>query len=67
MPDPDTAVNLECLEGKWSVRVIEPGEEISREFDRKVHAVSWASGQRIRLGLDSFNEIGYDSRAQQSD
>ena len=40
--------------GEWFVRVVENGKEDSRSFGIKSHALSFAEGQQIRLGLDKI-------------
>ena len=42
---------LECT-GEWYVRVVEQGHETVKTFDLEFFAISYAEGQRIRLGLE---------------
>jgi hypothetical protein len=39
---------------RWSVRVVEHGVMIEREFSFETQALAWASGQRIRLNLPNL-------------
>jgi hypothetical protein len=49
-----------CIEvveacGEWFVRVTEKdGNSFTRSFEHKDYAVSFAEGQKTRLGLDKF-------------
>ncbi|TPL88676.1 hypothetical protein [Mesorhizobium sp. B2-3-12] len=44
--------------GEWFVRVVEAdGEVNTRSFDHKDHAVSFAEGQRARLGIEAFERL----------
>lgn len=40
--------------GEWFVRVVEEDQELTRTFEIESFALSFAEGQRIRLGLDKF-------------
>ncbi|ARP64373.1 hypothetical protein A9K65_014055 [Mesorhizobium sp. WSM1497] len=42
---------------EWVVRVIEADQEITRSFDLKWFAFSFAEGQRMRLGLTQFKRL----------
>jgi hypothetical protein len=39
--------------GEWQVRVVEKDQELTRSFETEAFALSFAEGQRIRLGLQS--------------
>ncbi|MER9031632.1 hypothetical protein [Mesorhizobium sp. M0674] len=45
----DNVVTETC--GEWFVRVVEKDQEIARSFNQESFALSFAEGQRIRLGL----------------
>ncbi|RUW89629.1 hypothetical protein EOA19_23975 [Mesorhizobium sp. M7A.F.Ca.US.010.02.1.1] len=40
--------------GEWFVRIVADDEELTRSFDLESFALSYAEGQRIRLGLSEF-------------
>ena len=43
--------------GEWFVRVVENGQATTVSFDIETFAVTYAEGQRIRLGLDCIDRI----------
>ncbi|RVA34337.1 hypothetical protein EN935_06895 [Mesorhizobium sp. M7D.F.Ca.US.004.03.1.1] len=43
--------------GEWFVRIVGYDEEITRSFDLETFALSYAEGQRIRLGLAEFRRL----------
>ncbi|ESY93697.1 hypothetical protein NKI51_06635 [Mesorhizobium australicum] len=45
-------VEVAEVSGEWLVRVTEGGQELTRSFELESFALSYAEGQRIRLGLD---------------
>ncbi|TRC78493.1 hypothetical protein FJV80_24430 [Mesorhizobium sp. WSM4310] len=45
-------VEVAEVSGEWLVRVTENDQELTRSFDVEEYALSFAEGQRIRLGLD---------------
>lgn len=48
-----SSIELEFIDGKWCVRVVENGTEVIQDFDLEQHARSFAAGQRMRLKLPS--------------
>ncbi|TPN37852.1 hypothetical protein FKO01_06245 [Mesorhizobium sp. B2-3-3] len=40
--------------GEWFVRVTEDHQELTRAFEQESFALSYAEGQRIRLGLHTI-------------
>ncbi|TPK70286.1 hypothetical protein FJ930_18345 [Mesorhizobium sp. B2-4-15] len=40
--------------GEWLVRVTEHDQELTRAFELEKYALSYAEGQRIRLGLHTI-------------
>lgn len=56
----DKSPKIEMVEacGEWFVRVVEKdGTSLTRSFDHKDYATSFAEGQRVRLGLDEVTRI----------
>jgi hypothetical protein len=53
-PAAPTPVIVEFREGKWIVIVLEEDERHEREFLVQAHAISYAEGQRIRLGAQTI-------------
>ncbi|TIW75213.1 MAG: hypothetical protein E5V58_02475 [Mesorhizobium sp.] len=54
--------NPSCVElaeacGEWFVRVVEHDQEFTRSFDTVALALSYAEGQRRRLGLDKVTRV----------
>ena len=45
------AVNVEQINDRWTVQVVENGEVDEHDFLVEVHARSFAAGQLSRLGL----------------
>jgi hypothetical protein len=50
-------VEVAETDDEWVVRVVELDQEITRSFDLKSFAFSFAEGQRIRLGLTDFKRL----------
>ena len=51
-----------CIEvveacGEWFVRVVEEDQELTRSFELEAFALSFAEGQRRRLGLADFTRV----------
>ena len=46
-------VRLEKVDGAWTVYLVEDGNITQQTFETKKFAKNFASGQRIRLGLQS--------------
>jgi hypothetical protein len=51
--------NLNAVEvveacGEWVVHVIENGNETIMDFELETYALSYAEGQRIRLGIEKI-------------
>ncbi|TWC78321.1 hypothetical protein FB593_1125 [Rhizobium sp. SJZ105] len=62
---PQTFVELFEDKGGWTVRVVERGEMIERDFQFRNQAAAWAAGQRIRLDLSDTtnpfpNQVPFD-------
>jgi hypothetical protein len=49
---PPSFIEIEECAGEWFVRVVEHGRETVRNFDLESFAISYAEGERIRLGLE---------------
>lgn len=45
------AVVVEFVDGKWVVKVTENQRVFEQEFGMEAHAISYADGQRMRLGI----------------
>jgi hypothetical protein len=43
--------------GEWFVRVVEEDQELTRSFETEAFALSYAEGQRIRLGLNKVARV----------
>jgi hypothetical protein len=43
--------------GEWRVAVREDGKESVRDFEQETHALAFAEGQRVRLGLEKISAI----------
>jgi len=50
-PVASRAVTVEFRDGKWIVGVLDDDERHEREFLIESHAISYADGQRLRLGI----------------
>ncbi len=50
-PDCMTGVSVVERGGEWHVVVLEDGDENVRVFEVEQHALSYAEGQKVRLGL----------------
>ncbi|TPJ97426.1 hypothetical protein FJ872_32120 [Mesorhizobium sp. B2-5-9] len=50
-------VELAEVSGEWLVRVTENAQELTRSFELESFALSFAEGQRIRLGLRTITRI----------
>ncbi|PBB65934.1 hypothetical protein CK228_24675 [Mesorhizobium sp. WSM4312] len=50
-------VEVAEVSGEWLVRVTENDQELTRSFDVEEYALSFAEGQRIRLGLDEVMRL----------
>jgi hypothetical protein len=54
-PDKDSkishSVSVDSVDGKWVVTIVDSGESHVREFEIEAFALSFAEGQRHRLGL----------------
>ncbi|PBB23934.1 MULTISPECIES: hypothetical protein [unclassified Mesorhizobium] len=50
-------VEVAEVSGEWLVRVTEDDQELTRSFDVEEYALSFAEGQRIRLGLDEVMRL----------
>ncbi|UCI28221.1 hypothetical protein [Mesorhizobium sp. B2-8-5] len=50
---PAARVELAEVSGEWLVRVIENDQELTRSFELEEYALSYAEGQRMRLGLNN--------------
>ncbi|WP_051442818.1 hypothetical protein [Mesorhizobium sp. WSM3626] len=59
VPFRKVAARVEVAEpsGEWFVRVIENDQELTRSFELESFALSYAEGQRIRLGLHRITRI----------
>ncbi|RWO37489.1 MAG: hypothetical protein EOS12_32180 [Mesorhizobium sp.] len=55
MAPPRVEVAEAC--GEWFVRIVADDEELTRSFDLESFALSYAEGQRIRLGLAEFKRL----------
>ncbi|RVA21417.1 hypothetical protein EN933_40195 [Mesorhizobium sp. M7A.F.Ca.US.001.01.1.1] len=55
MAPPRVGVAEAC--GEWFVRIVADDEELTRSFDLESFALSYAEGQRIRLGLAEFKRL----------
>jgi hypothetical protein len=55
----DNLSKIELVEacGEWFVRVIENGQASTMSFELETIAVTYAEGQRLRLGLDRIDRI----------
>lgn len=55
----DNLSKIELVEacGEWFVRVIENGQASTMSFELETFAVTYAEGQRLRLGLDRIDRI----------
>ena len=51
----DMAVNVEQINGRWTVQIVENGEVDAHDFLMEKHARSFAAGQRSRLGLPQLD------------
>ncbi|MEI9418509.1 hypothetical protein O7A70_06375 [Mesorhizobium sp. Cs1299R1N1] len=53
------AARVEVAEagGEWFVRVTEDGQELTRSFELESFALSYAEGQRLRLGLHTITRM----------
>ncbi|TRC98287.1 hypothetical protein FJV76_13250 [Mesorhizobium sp. WSM4303] len=49
-----TRVEVAEVSGEWVVRVTENDQELTRSFEVEEYALSYAEGQRMRLGLNRF-------------
>ncbi|TRC98478.1 hypothetical protein FJV76_13950 [Mesorhizobium sp. WSM4303] len=47
-------VEVAEVSGEWVVRVTENDQELTRSFEVEEYALSYAEGQRMRLGLNKF-------------
>ena len=43
--------------GEWFVRVVEDGKATTTSFEREAFALTFAEGQRIRLGLKTITRV----------
>ena len=43
--------------GVWFVRVVEDGKATTTSFEREAFALTFAEGQRIRLGLETIVRV----------
>jgi hypothetical protein len=43
--------------GEWFVRVVEDGNATTTSFELEVFALTFAEGQRIRLGLKTITRV----------
>ena len=43
--------------GEWFVRVVEHGKATTTSFEREAFALTFAEGQRIRLGLETITRV----------
>jgi hypothetical protein len=43
--------------GEWFVRVVEDGKATTTSFEREAFALTFAEGQRIRLGLETITRF----------
>ncbi|MGX5847090.1 hypothetical protein ACWGTO_08435 [Mesorhizobium sp. PL10] len=43
--------------GEWFVRVVEDGKATTTSFELKAFALTFAEGQRMRLGLEAVTRI----------
>jgi len=50
----DPRVEVVEAGGEWDVRVVEEDQEFTRSFVLESYALSFAEGQRRRLGLDNI-------------
>ncbi|KAA3448040.1 hypothetical protein C7I87_24185 [Mesorhizobium sp. SARCC-RB16n] len=59
VPFRNVAARVEVTEacGEWFVRVTEDDQELTRAFELESFALSYADGQRIRLGLHTITRI----------
>ncbi|TGR13055.1 hypothetical protein EN833_07725 [Mesorhizobium sp. M4B.F.Ca.ET.190.01.1.1] len=59
IPFRKTASCVELAEacGEWFVRVVEEDQELTRSFETEAFALSYAEGQRRRLGLDKVMRV----------
>ncbi|TPL88672.1 hypothetical protein FJ948_20865 [Mesorhizobium sp. B2-3-12] len=59
VPFRNVSARVELAEacGEWFVRVTENDQELTRSFDLESFALSFAEGQRIRLGLHTMTRI----------
>ena len=55
----DNLSKIELVEacGEWFVRVVENGQASTMSFELETFAVTYAEGQRLRLGLDRIDRI----------
>lgn len=52
------AVRVEHIDGEWAVQVMEKGEVTQHRFELRSFAVSFATGQRMRLGVPAQDDVG---------
>ena len=50
------SVSVDAVDGKWVVTIVESGDSHEREFEIEAFALSFAEGQRHRLGLTPSEE-----------
>ena len=43
--------------GEWFVRVVEDGKATTTSFELEAFALTFAEGQRIRLGLETITRV----------
>lgn len=43
--------------GEWFVRVVEDGKASTTSFELEAFALTFAEGQRIRLGLETITRV----------
>ena len=43
--------------GEWFVRVVEDGKATTTSFELEAFALTFAEGQRIRLGLNTITRV----------
>lgn len=54
--DPPAVEVVEAC-GEWFVRVVEDGKATTTSFELETFALTFAEGQRIRLGLETMTRI----------
>ena len=54
--DPPAVEVVEAC-GEWFVRVVEGGTATTTSFELEAFALTFAEGQRIRLGLETMTRI----------